>query len=49
MGCLVHLCKGTLPGAMVDFLAWMLVGYESVLGGFKGRQGDKNALNLVTK
>lgn len=49
MGCLVHLSKGLFPGPMLDFLAWFLVGYESVLGNFKGRQGDKNALNVVTK
>ena len=46
MGVLIHLAKSLFPGPMVDYLAWLLVGYESMLGNFKGRQGDKNALNV---
>jgi hypothetical protein len=37
MGTLVHVAKAVFPGPVVDFLAWALVGYESVLGSFKGR------------
>ena len=49
MGTLIHMVKGLFPGPVVDSLSWLLVGYESMLGNFKGRQGDKNALNVVTK
>jgi hypothetical protein len=43
MGTLIHLAKALFPSVTVDILAWILVGYESIIGNFKGRQGDKNA------
>ena len=49
MGTLIHLAKALFPSCTVDYLSWILVGYESILGNFKGRQGDANALNYCVK
>ena len=47
MGVACHIVKGLFPSSIVDYLSWILVGYESMLGNYVGRQGDKNALNVV--
>jgi len=47
MGFLSHLCKALFPAPIVDFLCWLLLGYESIIGNFKGRVGQKNALNYI--
>lgn len=49
MGVACHLAKGFFSSSVVDVLEWLLVGYESMVGNFKGRQGDQNALNVVCK
>ena len=47
MGTLIHLSKALFPSCVVDYLAWILVGYESILGNYKGRQGQSNPLNYI--
>lgn len=47
MGVACHLAKGLFSSNIVDILEYILVGYESMLGNYKGRQGDTNALNVL--
>ena len=48
LGFFAHFCKAIFPPDVCDFLTWLLVGYESILTKkFQGREGDKNALNVV--
>ena len=44
MGVACHLAKALFPSSAVDYLEWILVGYESMLGNFKGRQVGVNPL-----
>jgi all-trans-retinol dehydrogenase (NAD+) len=49
MGVACHLVKALFSSQISDVLGWILVGYESMLGNYVGRQGEKNALNVVCK
>ena len=47
MGVLAHLGKGILPSPAQDFLAYIVLGYESIIGNYKGHQGQKNPLTYI--
>lgn len=49
MGCLIHLAKAMFTSSVLDILSWILVGYESIIGNFKGRTGANNTLTMESK
>lgn len=47
MGTATHLAKALFPSGVCDRLVWLLVGWNSMLTGFKGRQGDNAPIKLT--